>query len=313
LSRPSSAGRLGSHGLCLAIIDQHRVLHMTAKFRSQFVNSVLAVVIMAFAAPSIGQDSPSELGKRPENYVAFAQSIYWQALTPDEKQTFLFAYISSAYEVRGLATDLIQVEARRAHRFNEKIDWFFEVWQDILEMEDRNDGSIQDFIGWIDLYYQIDFNRTRPFYEALMYAHGKVTSGDREILDIYWGANPDTAGPKTPDEFEQQSIQRRIATSEAHKSIATARELTPLSSRSNQVLTEAEKMLIALAVETECINKNDPDQLDDPNVLEALAIKFGFKSMNDFNTRFGTAQQDPDRWELINKEIIEQSFDRDCM
>ncbi len=284
--------------------------------RNRFCLLIL-VVLLTTSSLSMAQEKEGNLGSDPENYVAFAQSIYWQALTPDEKQTFLFAYIASAYEVRKLANEMIQVEARRAHRFNERIDWFFNVWQDILAMEDRNDGSIQEFIGWIDLYYQIDFNRTQPFHEALAYAHDKMTSGDKELLYRFWGAEPDTSGPRTDAEFEQQSIQRRIATAEAHRSIDSAAELSPADGAHNPQsaldFTAEELRIIDLAVETECLNKNDPERLDDLVFLEELAQQFGFASMADFNARFGLAQEDPVRWDSINKAIIEKSFDKDCM
>ncbi|MCF6237446.1 MAG: hypothetical protein L3J79_01300, partial [Candidatus Marinimicrobia bacterium] len=71
--------------------------------------------------------------------------------------------------------------------------------------------------------------------------------------------------------------------------------------------------IIALAVETECLNKNQPDMLQDPVFLETLARKHGFDSMAVFNLKFSYAQSNQDRWKYMNKLIIEQAFDKNCM
>lgn len=279
---------------------------------------ILFCISLVLLVSSLAAQEQIEFGDKPEKYVAFAQSIYWQALTPDEKQTFLFAYIASAYEVRNMANDMIQVEARKAHNFNERVDGLFEIWQALLEMEDKADGSIHEFVGWIDLYYQIDMNRTRPFHEALSYAHQKVIEGDRSLLELFWGKYPELDKPLDEAALEQKKIERRIATAEAHKSLDAAGELGGSSNGAEDAdqiieLTEEEERLIALAVETECLNKNDQASLNDSEFVEALAQKHGFDSMADFNVRFAQAQDGGPRWEVINQKIIEAAFDQNCM
>jgi len=84
-------------------------------------------------------------------------------LTPTEKQTFLFAYISSAYETRNLANSTISTSPRNTHTFNQEIDNLFLIWQNLLEMEDSGDAVMKEFLGWIDLYYEIEINKSNPF------------------------------------------------------------------------------------------------------------------------------------------------------
>jgi len=304
--------------ISLPLILRLREPHMKLRPHQHFWFMLIAVAGFVMPCTLTAQHRDASLGDDPGKYVAFAQSIYWQALTPDEKQTFLFAYIASAYEVRKMANDMIMVEARRAHEFNEKVDWFFTVWQDLLAMEDSDDGSMEEFIGWIDLYYHIDFNRTRPFHEALAYAHQKTTSGDRAILDLFWGQEPPPGSPLSEDDAAQKAIQRRIAASEAHQSIDAAGDLLatdslPATPAEIVDFTDEEERLIQLAVETECLNKSDPESLRDPEFLEELAQRFQFDSMADFNARFRAAQEAGARWEAMNKEIIERAFDRQCM
>lgn len=257
-----------------------------------------------------------------QEHVAFAQSIYWSALTPSEKQTFLFAYISSAYETRNLANETIATSPRNTHHFNEEIDNLFVIWQNLLEMEDNSDAAMEEFMGWIDLYYEIEINKASPFMNALKYAHQKLRSEDKSVLELFWGqaTAPDSKLPKD-EVLEQKAIERKIAASEARRSLDSAAELDPplaykpLGSPSQTafVLTPEELNIIALAVETECLNKNQPDVLQDPVFLEALARKYNFDSMAAFNLKFSYSQTNQERWRYMNKLIIEQAFDQDCM
>ena len=275
----------------------------------------LSLFQLASAQESIALDTAEE-------HVAFAQSIYWSALTPTEKQTFLFAYISSAYEIRKLANETIATSPRNTHHFNEEIDNLFMVWQNLLVMEDNGDVAMDEFVGWIDLYFEIDMNKSNPFINAIKYAHQKIKSEDKSVLELFWGKTtaPESRLPKD-EVLEQKAIERKIAASEARKSVDSAAKMDspmaykPLGSSPTTafVLTDEELRIIALAVETECLNKNQPSALQDPVRLEALAKKHGFESMSVFNLKFSYAQSNEARWKYMNKLIIEQAFDQNCM
>ncbi|MBT3227692.1 MAG: hypothetical protein HOD43_11410 [Candidatus Marinimicrobia bacterium] len=280
----------------------------------------IAVFTLSLFQPSFAQEAITL--DTAEEHVAFAQSIYWSALTPSEKQTFLFAYISSAYEVRKLANETIATSPRNTHRFNEEIDNLFLIWQSLLVMEDNGDAAMEEFIGWIDLYFEIDVNKSSPFINAVKYAHQKVKSEDKSVLELFWGKTtaPESRLPKD-EVLEQKAIERKIAASEARKSVDSAVEIDPpmaykplsASPTTAFVLTDEELRIIALAVETECLNKNQPDALQDPVMLESLARKHGFESMSAFNLKFSHAQSNEARWKYMNKLIIEQAFDQNCM
>ncbi|NQV30666.1 MAG: hypothetical protein HQ508_07255 [Candidatus Marinimicrobia bacterium] len=282
--------------------------------------SCIAVFMLSLLNPISAQESNTL--DTAEEHVAFAQSIYWSALTPTEKQTFLFAYISSAYEIRKLANETIATSPRNTHRFNEEIDNLFVIWQNLLVMEDNGDAAMDEFIGWIDLYYEINVNKSNPFINAVEYAHQKIRSEDKSVLELFWGRKtaPESTLPKD-EALEQKSIERKIAAAEARKSVDSAVELDspmaykPLSSspRTAFVLTNEELGIVALAVETECLNKNQPNALQDPVFLETLARKHGFESMTAFNIKFANAQANETRWKYMNKLIIEQAFDQNCM
>ncbi len=280
----------------------------------------IAVSALSTLTPAFAQEARTL--DTAEEHVAFAQSIYWSALTPSEKQTFLFAYISSAYEIRKLANETIATSPRNTHQFNEEVDNLFVIWQNLLVMEDNGDAAMEEFIGWIDLYFQIDVNKSNPFINAIQYAHQKIKSEDKSVLELFWGKKtaPESRLPKD-EALEQKSIERKIAAAEARKSVDSAAELAPplaykplgATPQTAFVLTDNELRIVALAVETECLNKNQPAALQDPVVLETLARKHGFESMAAFNLKFANAQLDAERWKYMNKLIIEQAFDQDCM
>lgn len=284
--------------------------------------TLFSIVLLALCQLSPVQAQDTSAINTAEEHVAFAQSIYWSALTPSEKQTFLFAYISSAYETRKLARETIATSPRNTRRFNEVIDNLFVIWQNLLEMEDSGSDAMTEFIGWIDLFYEIDSNKTCPFMDAVRYAHQKVKAEDKSVLELFWGQSmaPESRLPKD-EVLEQKAIERKIAAAEANRNINTAAKLDPplaykplgVDPQTAFVLTDEELAIIALAVETECLNKNQPDLLQDPVFLEELAQKHGFDSMAGFNYKFSLAQANQERWKYMNKLIIEQAFDQDCM
>jgi len=283
---------------------------------------VLVMLIGLLSLPILNRGQETAVLNTAEEHVAFAQSIYWSALTPSEKQTFLFAYISSAYEMRSFANSSIEVSPRKLHNFNQEIDQLFVIWQHLLEMEDNGDSTLAEFIGWVDLYYKIDANKITPFRDAIQYADQKLRSGDKSILELFWGRSTAPASQLPEDVvLEQKAIERKIATAEARKSLDSAAVVAPplaykplsTPSQTALILTDEELNIIALAVETECLNKTNPDVLQDPVFLEALAQKHGFDSMAAFNLKFAYAQADTARWPYLNRQIIEQAFDQNCM
>jgi len=281
---------------------------------------VFSILLALFAQFAVAQDTNGL--NSAEEHVAFAQSIYWAALTPSEKQTFLFAYISSAYETRKLAVATIATSPRNMQRFNENIDQLFVIWQHLLKLEDEGGPAMVEFIGWLDLYYEIDSNKSRPFMDAVKYAHQKIKGEDKSVLELFWGQSsaPESRLPKD-EALEQKAIERKIAAAEAKKSLDTAAEIDPplaykplgMTNQTSLELTQEELNIVALAVETECLNKNQPDLLQDPVFLESLAQKHGFVSMAVFNAKFAGAQQNEARWKYMNRLIIEKAFDQNCM
>lgn len=262
------------------------------------------------------------LGNDPSKYVGFAQSIYWSALTPEEKQTFIFAYISSAYETRSLANQIFKSSSREKKKFNDKIDWYFRIWGDLLDMKAAGDISINEFIGWIDLFYSIDFNQDKLFSEALAYAYRKVKGEDKALLELFLGRSlKSRAKLSEKEEFQQQSIRKQVAKSAARDVIMEFNQVMPETQTaetpepiddSPTPLSDLDQRIVTMAVEVECVNHSAPEKLMDPVFLQNLAEKHGFKTVDEFNRIFEGVQR-TDRWEKLHRQIVERSFDQGCM
>ncbi len=286
-----------------ARIEQYSILKLPATW-------ALVLLLGISCMPTLAQ---TKMGA--ENYVAAAQSLYWKTLSFDEKQVFLFSYLASMYEARGLAYRNIRVPQRKLYQFRKKVGALFAIWKELLELQTNDPQAFREFISWIDLFYEVDFNQRKPFYEALFYAHRKLKSQDKSILALYLGSQsalPDSL------EAEQRRRQKALATSEAldfldsSSAVDTIASLEPLVPDSS-TLTSLEERIINLAVEVECINHRSPERFQDKAFLERLAQKHGFNSMEEFNREFDTLQKKRRRWPYINKLIIERAFDRNCM
>jgi len=291
--------------------------------RMRYLMFVLVSMIL-MSGNRLNAQNPANLnlGNDPSKYVGFAQSIYWSALSMEEKQTFIFAYISSAYETRSLANQIFKSSSREKKKFNDKIDWYFRIWGDLLDMKQAGDISIDEFIGWIDLFYSIDFNQDKLFSEALAYAYRKVKGEDKALLELFLGRSLESRAKLSVNEvLQQQTIKKQVAKSAARDVIMefnhvmpetqTAETPTPIDD-SPTPLSDMDTRIVNMAVEVECVNHSAPEKLMDPVFLQNLAEKFGFKTVDEFNRVFEGVQR-TDRWEKLHRLIVEHSFDQGCM
>ncbi len=288
----------------------------------QLLFSLGSVLLISYSAVFGQNPAQLNLENDPSKYVGYAQSIYWSALSSEEKQTFIFAYISSAYETRQLANQIFKSSSREKKKFNDKIDWYFRIWGDLLDMKQAGDISIDEFIGWIDLFYSIDFNKDKLFSEALAYAYRKVNGGDKSLLEIFLGRSLKSKANLTQQQArEQQSIKKQVAKSAARDVIIEFNQVMPETKTaetpspiddSPTPLSDLDQRIVSMAVEVECINHSSPEQLQDATFLQNLAEKHGFKSVDEFNRIFNGVQR-TERWEALHRRIVEQSFDQNCM
>jgi len=113
------------------------------------------------------------------DYTSYGQNLYWRALNLSEKKVFLHAYLYRTYEIQ-CHLEESKKEKKYSDQFKKKFtDPLFDMFSGMDETKK------EEFIYWIDVFYQNDFNREKPFLDALIYAAGKHETKKRTLLDIF--------------------------------------------------------------------------------------------------------------------------------
>ena len=89
---------------------------------------------------------------------------YWKTLTPDQKETYLFSYMTQTYETYEALKDELG--------YNELTTWYYDNRAELVfgifdQLEDRD---LDEFVGWIDEFYSHNDFVNKPFYEAMAFA-----------------------------------------------------------------------------------------------------------------------------------------------
>ncbi|MFQ6616499.1 MAG: hypothetical protein ACE5HZ_06990 [Fidelibacterota bacterium] len=114
--------------------------------------------------------------------------LYWKTLEPEEKELYLFAYLTQVYDTH---TSLVEETGR-----GEFTQWYYknraELAYNVLELLEERGASV--FIEWIDDFYRQDEFKDLPFHEALSYAYLRSRMKGQTLLEKYESlfGKPDT-------------------------------------------------------------------------------------------------------------------------
>jgi len=104
---------------------------------------------------------------------------YWKTLTPGQKETYLFSYLTQTYETyTGLKEEL-------GH--NELTKWYYDnrAEQVFGIFDQLNETDLKEFVGWIDEFYSNEEFADRPFYEAMAFAFRFQQSAGETLWEKY--------------------------------------------------------------------------------------------------------------------------------
>jgi len=93
-----------------------------------------------------------------------AIAVYWKTLESQEKELFLFSYLTQVYDThQKMIKDL---------GYGEVTTWYYDNRAEMIYgiFDQVNQTGMKEFIGWIDEYYSERIFASRPFHEALDYA-----------------------------------------------------------------------------------------------------------------------------------------------
>lgn len=89
---------------------------------------------------------------------------YWKTLTPSQKETYLFSYMTQTYETyEGLKDELGHTELTKWY-FDNRAELVFGIFDQL------QDKDLDEFIGWIDEFYSHEDFVNKPFHEAMAFA-----------------------------------------------------------------------------------------------------------------------------------------------
>lgn len=89
---------------------------------------------------------------------------YWKTLTPAQKETYLFSYMTQTYETyEGLKDELGHTELTKWY-FDNRAELVFGIFDQL------KDEDLDEFVGWIDEFYSHEDFVNKPFHEAMAFA-----------------------------------------------------------------------------------------------------------------------------------------------
>lgn len=89
---------------------------------------------------------------------------YWKTLTPAQKETYLFSYMTQTYETyEELKNELGHTDLTKWY-YDNRAELVFGIFEQLEEKD------LDEFVGWIDEYYSHGEFVDQPFYEAMAFA-----------------------------------------------------------------------------------------------------------------------------------------------
>jgi len=108
-----------------------------------------------------------------------AIAVYWKTLEPNEKEIFLFSYLTQVYDThQKMIKDL---------GYGEVTTWYYdnraELIYGIFDQVDQT--GLQEFIGWVDEYYRNEEFAGNSFDDALSFAFRFQQAAGETIWEKY--------------------------------------------------------------------------------------------------------------------------------
>ena len=108
-----------------------------------------------------------------------AISVYWKTLEPNEKEIFLFSYLTQVYDThQKMINDL---------GYGEVTTWYYDNRAELIYgiFDHLNHVDIYQMVKWVDEFYGHGEYANRPFYEALEFAFRFQQAAGSTLLEKY--------------------------------------------------------------------------------------------------------------------------------
>ena len=108
-----------------------------------------------------------------------AISVYWKTLEPNEKEIFLFSYLTQVYDThQKMIKDL---------GYGEVTTWYYDNRAELIYgiFDQVNQDGMKEFMGWIDEYYTHEEFAGNSFDDALSFAFRFQQASGETIWEKY--------------------------------------------------------------------------------------------------------------------------------
>ena len=108
-----------------------------------------------------------------------AISVYWKTLEPQEKEIFLFSYLTQVYDThQKMIGDL---------GYGDVTTWYYDNRAELIYgiFDQVNQSGMREYIGWIDEYYKHEEFAGNSFDDALSFAFRFQQAAGETIWEKY--------------------------------------------------------------------------------------------------------------------------------
>ncbi|MBT3478437.1 MAG: hypothetical protein HOA15_06475 [Candidatus Marinimicrobia bacterium] len=117
--------------------------------------------------------------EKKKDPVPNAIAVYWKTLEPNEKEIFLFSYLTQVYDThQGMIKDL---------GYGDVTSWYYDNKAELIYgiFDQVNQSGMQEFIGWIDEYFTHEEFTGNSFDDALSFAFRFQQAAGETIWEKY--------------------------------------------------------------------------------------------------------------------------------
>ena len=138
------------------------------------MNKIKLSLITIFTLSTILFSQNDQVNAKPN-----AISVYWRTLNPNEKEIFLFSYLTQVYDThQKMIKDI---------GYGDITTWYYDNRAELIYgiFDEVNQKDMKEFIGWIDEYYRHDEFSGNSFDDALSFAYRFQQASGETIWEKY--------------------------------------------------------------------------------------------------------------------------------
>ena len=138
------------------------------------MNKIKLLLITTITLSTILISQNDQINAKPN-----AISVYWRTLNPNEKEIFLFSYLTQVYDThQKMIKDI---------GYGDITTWYYDNRAELIYgiFDEVNQKDMKEFIGWIDEYYRHDEFSGNSFDDALSFAYRFQQASGETIWEKY--------------------------------------------------------------------------------------------------------------------------------